>query len=518
MFVGRISPTVHHEYDAYRIAHSYCDELYLTIPIHVLVSDTFLYRTYLSGHTFSALSGFYYSARELQYLINNTRSMPSEIKNELEILCNSDSQSDIQSAEQFLAIASKWPLFLQWRNHIARFLKAPLKGESLKAITNHVFNIRCHVLALQIPFTFDTLQFLDNVNNYLQQRRLTALEFYRRSIVAITRAINISDLTGVYDIHEDNLLLTDTGAVALYDFECAGIGSSRSLLERCKFHLLRDIPALATRDPVAAAGWNRSNLEPLFQGMAGPPPRQVSYSRGASRVVLCSTATYNRIISIAKELVFFVTVMRAGLKLKLTASDDDIVGMPPMWQQFQKLKRLARGQALDVNDNYSCVIQLRNYILCDANSTSEIIDVSSVVRENIRNITFDVGSSEYYSALRILEYLRFVPFEIVLGSRVTKIEFDVAINNVVSGLSNSKLESLLNEMHRAIWGWEIPFHIVEFTGKFNFAKNMRRRIARKLAIAEKMVSKRAEQYLECALRDAFYSHSPSSSKSTLDRT
>ena len=493
--VARLGPTTAREMQAYQAILGMTATEIVRVPSHSIAEPGVLIREFVPGCTLSQLNVAYVSAMESVGFLRLKAGLPADVVTGLTDLVFGPRLDRHRFYSRAISVFSGWSQCSYWMEAVARHLNIPLHGEAARKPLDLLY--QWHTSPVRLGQnrgrpTWNTIRF--SMAEFLQPRfpgldlAATVASIYRQ----VDEVRTIAKRASLYDIHYDNIILDDTGKIHLIDLECAGLGYAD--FAETTLHFLEDLKQNGLNDtfPVWAGGWR-----PIPRTLAESVDLPLSYT-GEARIILCGTSTYLRILRTALETIFFVFAFRHRLVPELDASDRDIISFPEPWRSFQKLKRLSRGCCLTDSSAKGQELEWLLRITIYGNEMpglfaweSELDDFRTALRHN----TYRPQSIAHWVALRAAEFLRFLPFELLLNRDVRKVDFDRSLRSFGMQEGHDELGAILVETTADLLAGVVPYHLFPGDRPFRIERRLMQRVRRKNAIVEMAQSKRSEHWL-----------------------
>ena len=505
-YFSRLSVTASREFETYRELQSAIAStgLSVKIPKHNLLEANLLLRDYVRGVSLSELERYYIAGIECCILFSARRGFPDDLRQIVLSIIQSPQLKQSKFYERILEALRTWPRFLEWRNAVGSFLDVPLPGEALRFPLRLLYVLHSSAIRNHIQFVFDQTVFLEVFRHFI------ASKFETKSLIQIAAKLrseidSLSTLSNdyqLYDIHYGNLLLDEVGQLNLIDLECAGLGSSSRILADFPF-FLKDLFTETHHLVDGRTSWS----EKLPRGTAETPlvrlDKETRAITGNARFILCGTASFEGIIQTLRETVFFSVMFENFDDIGLDAHEDqDIEKMPDTWKYFQKLKRVVRGVSScsihppKINQEVVNFIEHIHQYDVSTSSNNPLIDRANEIIGRLKRFEFERNSVEFYICMRIFEFIRFLPFEILLNQRIHRKDIEQALRGNFDGSREPDvLSGLVRNTLVDIFCFSIPYHTRHLNGVYQFPNGMRRRIERKILLSERRESNLASHWL-----------------------
>jgi hypothetical protein len=505
-YFARFSATAFREVESFKNISSEAGNTSIRVPHHRLLEDGLLIREFVPGWTLAQIEHYYIACVELQILFEHSRGLPRDLVRELIALIFDEARSFHAFAEEALNILRKWSKFISWRDAIARHLNVPLTGEALRLPLQYMHAIHTSQFRKEVPFDIDRILFAQKFAATLQRLVGVKSSYALREMLKMAMA-EIAALCRrhqLYDIHHDNILLGCDGKIYVIDLECAGLGASDRLLSEPIFFVEDLVHRFMEGEANSTAFWAgrkgfRWNVNIRLAHHRPYPP----LARGFSRAILCGSSAFASIVQTVRETVFFAVVLEHHSDFVLNSEDEDIRELPAFWRDFQKLKRFVRGvsQLRETEEVEAEITELRLFLYesVKPNDNNRLTKRAERLLANLCSTRFQSSSLEYLIFMRIFEFVRLLPFEVVTGEKVNRGDIECALEAVLDRHPADVLAIQLVKTMTDLFKFSIPYHRVEFEGIYRFPENLRRRIERKIAISEKRLSKKTEYWLQQVL-------------------
>lgn len=503
--IARFSPTAQREVEAYEslLGSTAGRQCKTRIPYHKLLEPGLMVRDYVPGMTLNQLNTSFVASMEAVGFLRERGGLPIGVAEGLISIVFGPRLKQSYFFQCALNIFRSWSSHLAWERAIADHLSIPLPGEALRKPLDLLY----HWHTSMIPsgclkgrpswkdVRLSLSQFLFKIFKTSDFSKIAGSIYSQ-----VDELREISRTASLYDIHYDNLILSQYDAsVYLIDLECAGLGYADFANTQLQF----------VDDLVKNSG---TNEPPIWSNGWHPPSREGAQAEkldiqfsGPARIILCGTSAYLRIIRTALETSLYIFALKWHLTPQLDENDSDIREFPEPWQSFQKLKRIARGCSGFGNDPHSIQLEELVGVIIYGKPLSDALSMKSELEEfrtNIRLQIYERESMAHLVSLRVAEFIRFLPFELVLNRKVCRREFDEALLHLGEKKELSDLESILRTTLSDILLGNVPYHLWNGNYQFSIERVLMQRVKRKIAITERVQSKRSEYWLNMIVERA----------------
>jgi hypothetical protein len=494
----RLSPSATREHATWQAIASHLEKCASTVRVarHWLLERNILLREYVPGFSLSEVKNYYILSTEAQLLFANSRGLPASVLQELHKVILAETPLFHDFCRQVRTVLYSWPSYLPWRDAVGRHLRVPLAGESLRPLMRMLYAINSSKLKESVGFSLERMRHADafraTILRLCHETRWAGLS--RRLYAQIDEIVQICRIFQLYDIHFDNIILTDTGQLCLIDLECAGIGSSDRLLNP-PLMFIEDISDLLDGGDGKSTPWSKKG--DFRRQLPAPTPSAAHrHAPGFTRMLLCGSASFENLVRMVREMVFFLVVRERWRDLALDEHDADIASFPQPWRDFQKLKRYVRGVSMaPANVPEAELSALIGWLFDRQPSACSLVANAQAVVDRLRTRTFSRSAPELSIYMRLYELLKFLPIEALLHRAVGKRDLRAALDELLGAKVLGDVASVLDSTVTDIFEFCIPYHIAWVGERYEFGPGLRRRIERKILWTEAMKSAQGDRWL-----------------------
>ncbi len=472
------------------------------IPKHLFVeNDNFLLRKYYSGFTISQLDAYDSSIQEIQYLFNNVQELSSYCSDDVEALFSTVGHTEVQFKLRSVRIFEAYPYYHDLRSSLAEHYKIPIPGEGFRHIIDALWLIYKSPVRKFVRFCLDANEYSETLLELLIPKTIESKANYIFTLSSILGSISgLFSSLQVYDMHSGNYLISPDKCgikIIIIDFECFNGGDSQYMTPYMIAPIIDSLDQLSLD-----YGVNKDNLKSCYENSRRATIQNLETYNFTSyidsnvlskRVVLVGTRSYELLIQLIKEAVFFTVVFsKVDFKFIDLTKQDDIVEFEEPWNYFQYWKRVYR-LLIEPNTSKSDldleIIALISYLREAKQDTAEsqLVGCAKNIINSLRSLDLKKDSSRIILE-RIADLVSAIPFELYFPV-CSSIDQQSVLDTINKNNSSLEADKIIKDTFLDLLWFRVPIHFTSIDCDYEVKESTFNSSVEKLNGMEKILDK-----------------------------